>query len=283
MSRAIETSIEELIQRGKNDNNEEISKWFEDYSANQAKREENEHPILRFSYSHPMLHAAYSNNKLVAQWLIDNGIDVNYKYAGQSTALMLAAFSGEAIIADLLIGAGADINAQDIDKRTPFMIAASEGNTDMAKLLADKVENINAADENGRTVLMYASKNRHVEIVRFLAEKYNSLVNIKDIFGQTALMVAAFNGHTEIVELLIEKGADVNDKDKKGKTAFDHAREGKNDEKTIEAILKHGKEFSYVHQVSSGNSQDRNEDKEEGPHVSRLKTESRIHGGRRIN
>jgi len=39
-------------------------------------------------------------------------------------------------------------------------------------------------------------------------------------FGETALMFASWYGHKEVVELLLEKGADVNAKDKLGRTAL---------------------------------------------------------------
>ena len=49
-------------------------------------------------------------------------------------------------------------------------------------------------------------------------------VNAKhDAFGITSLEIAAIAGHKEIVELLISEGADVNAKDKKGRTPLHHA------------------------------------------------------------
>ncbi len=41
--------------------------------------------------------------------------------------------------------------------------------------------------------------------------------------GQTSLHLAAFNGHLRVVELLIKRGADVNRRDKNGKTPLDYA------------------------------------------------------------
>lgn len=49
-------------------------------------------------------------------------------------------------------------------------------------------------------------------------------VNAKEpVYGRTALMVASDWGHFEIVKYLVENGANVNLKDKDGKTALDFA------------------------------------------------------------
>ena len=48
-------------------------------------------------------------------------------------------------------------------------------------------------------------------------------------------MYAAEKGHIEIVKLLLDHGADINAKDKDGKTALDLAREN-NKEKIVEYL-----------------------------------------------
>jgi ankyrin repeat protein len=55
-------------------------------------------------------------------------------------------------------------------------------------------------------------KEGHTEIVQLLLEK-GADVNAKNKYGRTALIYATERGYTEIVQLLLEKGADVNAKD----------------------------------------------------------------------
>jgi ankyrin repeat protein len=56
------------------------------------------------------------------------------------------------------------------------------------------------------------------EVKRLLAKGAD--VNAKDKFGRTALISAAGNNQQETVKLLLAKGADVNAKDMNGNTAF---------------------------------------------------------------
>jgi ankyrin repeat protein len=49
-------------------------------------------------------------------------------------------------------------------------------------------------------------------------------VNIKDKKGRTALMKAVLNAHTETIKVLLENGADVNIKSDEGFSAFEHGK-----------------------------------------------------------
>ena len=44
-----------------------------------------------------------------------------------------------------------------------------------------------------------------------------------NVIGDTGLIEASRNGYTDIVKYLVEKGADVNAKNNKNKTALDYA------------------------------------------------------------
>jgi ankyrin repeat protein len=67
--------------------------------------------------------------------------------------------------------------------------------------------------------LIEAAKNGNVKKVKtFLA--HGADINVKDKDGKTALIWAAYKGHRNVVKLLLAHGADINVKDKDGKTAL---------------------------------------------------------------
>jgi ankyrin repeat protein len=72
--------------------------------------------------------------------------------------------------------------------------------------------------------LMVAAASGDVAAVKSLGARGANL-DEKDKDGKTALMYAAEGGHVETVKYLIEKGANVNAKAKNGKTAMMYASE----------------------------------------------------------
>jgi ankyrin repeat protein len=71
--------------------------------------------------------------------------------------------------------------------------------------------------------LHFATANGHAKTVAFLLER-GADINAKDKDGRTALHAAAANGHDAIVVHLLERGADINAKDKDGRTALNAAK-----------------------------------------------------------
>lgn len=55
--------------------------------------------------------------------------------------------------------------------------------------------------------------------------------------GSTALMKASFNGKSETAQVLLRFGANVDAKDKKGKTALEKARKNHSDDHRLIALL----------------------------------------------
>jgi len=77
------------------------------------------------------------------------------------------------------------------------------------------------------------------DVKRYLQEEAD--VNAKDKDGRTALYVAAEKGHKNVAELLIAKGADVNAKDKDGCTPLRYAvLRGRRHMDMVDLLIKHG-------------------------------------------
>ena len=99
----------------------------------------------------------------------------------------------------------------------------------MEQRLLDAGVNINARYGNDLTVLMWAAGYADgagaldAEAVANLALERGAEIDAKDNRGRTALMIAADAGHTGIVDLLLARGAAREIKDKDGKTALDLA------------------------------------------------------------
>lgn len=197
-----------------------------------------------------LLLALQNKHFSVAKLLIDNGVDVNtQENCTVMTALQYAVWWDHTETIKLLIEKGADVNATDESGNSALMYAASKHNTDTVRLLLEKGAAPNPDDYNGATALMGAASwweeksetlanlNKqkldeathldllfgagHVTIdtVKLLIE-HGAEINAKDKYGRTALMIASMYGHPDTVKLLIESGADIRATDLNGKTAL---------------------------------------------------------------
>jgi ankyrin repeat protein len=160
--------------------------------------------------------------------------------SGKSVGLILAAATGDTGKVKVLLDSGADANVKGGDGRTPLMEAAYAGHTEIARLLLDKGANIDLKKTDGATAISFArgrndkaliemfdqvnqllaaSAKGDVNAVKELLDKGAS-VNARGDKNRTALMEAAYGGHTEVVRLLLDKGADVTPQKDDGATAL---------------------------------------------------------------
>jgi ankyrin repeat protein len=116
--------------------------------------------------------------------------------------------SGDIEAVKLFIAQGGDVNAQSEGSlTTPLHCAAMKGQKDIVKMLL-AVEGIHVDAKGGW-------------------------------FDGTPLHYVAKGGYKEIVELLVKSDADINTKDRQGKTPLDYARQLDKQE-IIELLKKHG-------------------------------------------
>lgn len=157
---------------------------------------------------------------------IENGADVNARYAFGTTALMLAVmtrYKESSELTRLLIKNGADVNASS-DRGETVLSDALQGTLDTFKLLIEHGANIDAQDRRGKTALMEYAGGGVVDRVILLIEAGVD-IDLKDKEGKTALIYAANYGQFDIAKLLVVNGANVNIKDNDGMTALRHAQD----------------------------------------------------------
>jgi len=177
----------------------------------------------------------------VAEFLINNGGDVDAKGYKDSTPLMVAACYGHPDLVALLLHEGADPNTSNPDGNTALSLASLEGHGEIMKALLKRGVKISkrdlvtakvmaesmlgntseveallkaGADPNGRlvpgsaTALAWACQNGHEEIVKALLAA-GAQVDASNESGATGLMAAALQGHVGIVRMLLRAGAGV--------------------------------------------------------------------------
>ena len=166
----------------------------------------------------------------IVKYLVENGTDVNAKCHAK-TALIIALQNGYLEIVKYLVEHVADINAKDFCNSSALISAAVYNHLEIVKYFIEEKEmDINHAYGNGWTVLMTACDNGHLNIVKYLIE-HGANINAKTNHGSTVLMEASYGSrfaNLETVKYLVEeKGMDINHADDKGWTALTCSITGK--------------------------------------------------------
>ncbi len=119
--------------------------------------------------------------------------------------------------------------ARDDTGKSAIVYAAAHAATPLVLRLLDQKIDVNARYGNDLTLLMWAAgydnqaKAADAEqLVGALLDR-GARIEDRDDRGRTALMIAAETNHGEIVDLLLSRGADARAQDKAGKVAADIA------------------------------------------------------------
>ena len=202
------------------------------------------------------LHSAISTGSVESvQFLIDQGVDPNYKPEGSyspsirgRSPLHLAVATRNEEIVLMLLDIGADVFAADDGGATPLHVATQYGSQAIApRLIKMMGERAHARDHNGTTPLHIAARQGHRDLTarllflenhglrqrveKFLASKVggdtassanavdlSNLVDLKNNFGLSPLHYAALGGHEEVAKLLLQQGASINTYNAQGLT-----------------------------------------------------------------
>ena len=144
--------------------------------------------------------------------LMCNPTLVRERYLGGATPLHDAAYGGHRRVAQLLLECQAEVNAKGDNGGTPLHAAVVMGHKDVSALLLAQNALVDEIDAAGRTPLSIAVTNTDHEMVELL------LANKANARSGTSLHIAAASGNLSVVRLLMAHDAEVNAKDKDGRT-----------------------------------------------------------------
>ncbi|WP_126652397.1 ankyrin repeat domain-containing protein [Chryseobacterium aureum] len=115
----------------------------------------------------PLILACYRGNKEVANFLIDNVKDVNYK-SREGTALAGLAIKYNKDLVEHLLKKKADPNIADETGYTPLFWAVKSGNKDLVEQLLQYKADKTKKDAMGMTPFEYALQTNNKEIINLL-------------------------------------------------------------------------------------------------------------------
>jgi uncharacterized protein len=154
-----------------------------------------------------------------ARALLDRGAAIDARDREGATALGRAAKAGKIKLAALLLSHGADVNARAVNGSTPLFYAAEADRTEVLRLLLDHGADPNIPGRSGLRPLAAAAYNGSEESVERLL-KNRADPNALDADGKSAMVYAAGRAYAPIVALLIDAGVDVNRRYGHGLTAL---------------------------------------------------------------
>ncbi len=160
-------------------------------------------------YSDSLISEAKVGNLVAVRELIKKGANVNHSTPAGTTALMHAADNGHTEMARIILDKSPDVNAADKNGATALIGASSNGHLEIVKILVENGASVNMRGKTpNQDALMTASDYGRTEIVRFLLDN-GADPNSHNSEDYSALMAAALHGHFEVVRILVERGAEV--------------------------------------------------------------------------
>ena len=155
--------------------------------------------------------------------IIEHGVDVNTVNNRGQTALGFASADGQESFVKILLDAGADPNITDNIKDSSLHSAVSGYcSINTVKEIIDHGAHVDAVNDIGETPLLIACSTAQEASVRLFL-KFKADPNIANVDGYTSLHSAvAADCSKKTLQEIIDHGADMNAKDKRGRTALLH-------------------------------------------------------------
>jgi len=226
----------------------------------------------------PLLTAAERGDTGIAKILLGRGADVHAMDNLTRTAAHIGALHNHAQFLDLIVRYGADLEAMTKEGLTPLMLAIEQQQVkekestrvEGVRFLLEKDVNIKGRTAgDGYTPFLRAVALHRLAVVKvFLMAtkggggggggekggKEEGVLGVgvrvlgvdedRDLEGRTGFMLAVEGSDLVMAELLLKMGADIEAKDKEGKTAFvrvveQAGKEGGKEREVVEFLLKH--------------------------------------------
>jgi ankyrin repeat protein len=167
------------------------------------------------------LHLAAKHGHIgIVEHLLAAQIDLEDTDTEGQTALLAAAAHGQYSMVRFLLDNGSDIHCHNNDQQTALYLAARSGHDDVVRLLLASGADSLALARQGQPALHAAVTAGHHQVVYLFAEHGSPPLDLRNRSGRTALHLAAHRQDWDMVALLLKKGADVNAKESRGKTAI---------------------------------------------------------------
>ncbi|KAJ6023917.1 Mg2+ transporter protein CorA-like/Zinc transport protein ZntB [Penicillium herquei] len=150
-----------------------------------------------------------------AQYLIDQGIDVQIVDQDGETALHSAALGGNLRLIQILLEKDMGLlNMVNSWGQTPLLLAATNRQFDVFRFLLEKGAETSKRDIDNNDVLHIAVTEGHLDSVKTLIERHAGqdqelYLESTGFDAQTPVMMAAWYGHFETFQYLVSKGVDM--------------------------------------------------------------------------
>ena len=172
--------------------------------------EEIDHPILSIpgfnpngTLATPVITEEVLNGRInILEDMLKRGADVNIKYSGGSTPLILASKQGYLDKVNLLLNYNANVNAVDDNGVSSLLRSIGNGFEQIAETLCERGANVNVTIGKLQfTPLLLAIDKGRLNIIKMLL-KYRANPNQADAQGRTPLDIARIKGNPEIIKCL---------------------------------------------------------------------------------